>query len=1403
MPEISKVTIDNTTYDLKVLADKIAPIKTKTYTDVIGTEDSWAGATFFFASIRPTTWNDLWEVRYRIRTYVPGVVGYDQFADVMITGYQDALKNYYSNNTVQSSVAYYHNLYRLKSAGYNNGYGHLLGVSLRSTNKPIDTNYKRTIEIEVYKLSGCEITFLDSCVKYADAPGTGSTNYNTYSEINYVTNGLQEQGDANDANYQNRIYYTSRKTYTKMPRYQISFTMKDASYVIPSNTIDNNLATLKTFTSEHFDPFGEIYFYNTTTNKNAGENLGNALLYRQVLADLRYSFNIVSAFGTGVTYAVGDYVNNGGALYKCTTAHPAAAWNASHFTVQAPKFSTSTAYAVNSYVMNNNILYKCTTAHAAGSWNDEHFTRVSKIEGHNIVLVARLPVYVVAVPQSDGTAVLHSDPITQDLPKTEDGLIYIFLGTAYEDTTPYSIELTIYHPVYEYKNGAVRLWTNSAINASTVNGHTVESDVPSNAVFTDTTYESKSAASGGTDVSLVTTGEKYTWNNKGTVSSVRVQATSPVQSSTSTAQTSTLNTTISLADAYGDTKNPYGSKTAKYVLAAPASAAGAPSFRALTNADVGLGNVENTKLSTWTGSSNLSTTSVGTLAAAATKSVDTSISSGSTSTNVPTSKAVADLVSSAIAASDAMIFKGTIGTGGDVTSLPTTYKTGWTYRVITAGTYAGNTCEIGDLIIALVDRSGSGNVNADWTVAQTNIDGAITAAGTGLSKSGSTLNHSNSVTAQTTQAVYPIKIDAQGHVSAYGSAQTILSLGTGSGNAFRGDYGNSAYAHAVTNKGSAFSSGLYKITTNSEGHVTAATAVAKSDITALGIPGDAGVTGVKGNAETNYRTGDVNITPNNIGAVAKNAELLTTNPFAPASLKGPYISKIDNSFYAANKRWTITSTKSSGSIPNLFDGSYETNLAITKGETAVITMDFSPESSGYFPGYPYGYILISFYYTGLPDSIAARVYCNYQSHGIGWHDITFSPISDNTSQNATYRGYQGFYNISQIEFTITAKSDINTLVSQIEMHLDRPDSRRNPFLSKYGAETLYYDLTAPNFNGKINNYTIAANVPSNAVFTDTKNTAGSTDSSSKLFLIGATSQAANPQTYSHDTAYVGTDGCLYSGGSKVLTAHQDISGKKNVQTAVSDPTASGTGLTFISTISQDTQGVITPTKKTVSTMGAASSTAAGTAGLVPAPGSGKQASFLRGDGTWVVPTNTWTALVGATSSANGSVGYINAAPPKDGYNTKYFRADGTWAVPPNTTYTANTTSIGSASAGTAISADDITGWTTNTPTAVTSKTVVTGGTTTDVPNISKKTVVTSATAATASYANGVLTITNGSVSTGDSVTVGTAIKAYTSLTTGDSVSVTPGTAATLNYTSRSIPNISVTATTVATGITAS
>lgn len=63
---------------------------------------------------------------------------------------------------------------------------------------------------------------------------------------------------------------------------------------------------------------------------------------------------------------------------------------------------------------------------------------------------------------------------------------------------------------------------------------------------------------------------------------------------------------------------------------------------------------------------------------------------------------------------------------------------------------------------------GSGNINISGG------GGGSYSGGTGISISANNeINHSNSVTAQTTQAVYPISIDAQGHVSSYGSAVTI------------------------------------------------------------------------------------------------------------------------------------------------------------------------------------------------------------------------------------------------------------------------------------------------------------------------------------------------------------------------------------------------------------------------------------------------------------------------------------------------------------------------------------------------------------------------------------------------------------------------------------------------------
>lgn len=69
---------------------------------------------------------------------------------------------------------------------------------------------------------------------------------------------------------------------------------------------------------------------------------------------------------------------------------------------------------------------------------------------------------------------------------------------------------------------------------------------------------------------------------------------------------------------------------------------------------------------------------------------------------------------------DALVFKGVINSNNE---LPVSHKQGWTYRVNTAGTYVGQKCEVGDLIICITD--GTSANNAHWTVAQTNTDGVV------------------------------------------------------------------------------------------------------------------------------------------------------------------------------------------------------------------------------------------------------------------------------------------------------------------------------------------------------------------------------------------------------------------------------------------------------------------------------------------------------------------------------------------------------------------------------------------------------------------------------------------------------------------------------------------------------
>ena len=105
---------------------------------------------------------------------------------------------------------------------------------------------------------------------------------------------------------------------------------------------------------------------------------------------------------------------------------------------------------------------------------------------------------------------------------------------------------------------------------------------------------------------------------------------------------------------------------------------------------------------------------------------------GTDSTQIATTAYVKTEINSVLSAADALIFKGTLGTGGTITTLPTSdYLIGWTYKVITAGTYAGNACEVGDMIVSIVDFNTVSN-DSDWIVIQANLDGIVIGPATAI-----------------------------------------------------------------------------------------------------------------------------------------------------------------------------------------------------------------------------------------------------------------------------------------------------------------------------------------------------------------------------------------------------------------------------------------------------------------------------------------------------------------------------------------------------------------------------------------------------------------------------------------------------------------------------------------------
>ena len=163
--------------------------------------------------------------------------------------------------------------------------------------------------------------------------------------------------------------------------------------------------------------------------------------------------------------------------------------------------------------------------------------------------------------------------------------------------------------------------------------------------------------------------------------------------------------------------------------------------------------------------------------------------------------------------------------------------------------------------------------------------------------------------------------------------------------------------------------------------------------------------------------------------------------------------------------------------------------------------------------------------------------------------------------------------VSTIKTELEEKLDIDGNASDVTNTFSQASARTNLATNEKLSASLgkimkwFTDLKAIAFSGSAADITQSAthrfvSDTEKAAWNgkqDTKNTAGSTDSSSKLFLVGTTSQGANPQTYSHDTVYAGTDGHVYSNGKQSvnLSDPQALTGKTYNGYTLTDACAKG------------------------------------------------------------------------------------------------------------------------------------------------------------------------------------------------------------------------------------------------------
>ena len=805
-------------------------------------------------------------------------------------------------------------------------------------------------------------------------------------------------------------------------RYQLLFQM-DENTLTPLNNDNNVTGTTKTMlTNVEFDPFGAILYWESTSTINAGASISSTTPKYSAPFDLRYTFN-------------------------CGTT-----------------------------------------------------------------LTAHKPFYLKVSMQSNGKVKIASTtPWAQALPTTADGYYYIYLGRTY---STYQLGMTPYHPVYFHDGTKIVELKNLPLASSTVNGYMSASDKAKLDGLDADDYASASHTHDASDITSGTLSASRGGTGKTTLGDAGNAIINALGEGTSQANRNDY--IVAQYANGGTTTTTYHRRKLSNIFAALNSSdvTTALGFTPSANNHTH-GNITNAGAITSDTAVASGDKIVVTDSSASSKLIRTGISfDGSTTTTAltpkgtwesfaklgspaftgtPTAPTAADgtnstqiattaFVQSAFKANDAMIFKGTIGSSGaTVSTLPATHYKGWTYKVATSGTYAGQSCEIGDTIICVTD--GTSANDAHWTVIQANIDGAVTGpasatdahvatfsgtSGKVIKDSGFTIGKSVPSDAKFTDTTYSngdgISLSGTTFSAAFPTSGTPAALGTAN-NGTSNNVARADHVHAKPTYGN--------ITT--AGAITSDTAVASGDKIVVADSSDSSKlirTGISFDGSTTSKA----LTPKG-----------TWESFATPSGTPKYM---DIGGVADYQRTVLA-------LCELSENANSGTSSHTSGSIVTI------RSNGLMPEYVANFVFQDRYSTA--KSCHYSFFGNFENTstelrtGEGFRACTFT-------YNSKFYGGLEFYQVQARRFYWTGEGTFTPfIVAYYNQNTSAVlNAEVNNSISHSTTTAVRLPLTVDD-SKKVNGLTVQTAVPANAVFTDTKYTNGN-----GISLSGTTFSVAFP-----------------------------------------------------------------------------------------------------------------------------------------------------------------------------------------------------------------------------------------------------------------------------------------------------